>query len=387
MIIDYDQIAKLLESNFEVKMRQESLNSSKVKISTIASTFIPEVAVYTQTENSELGKIGKTPTAGVYANVNLFNGFRDVEQNKINNLSYEANNLEYKKSYNELVFKARKYYFEALKVMENIKILTEHEKVNKNNRDQIQRRVSSGLSPKSEELIFKKIELGLKEDRVKEDNELKIIQINLKNILSLDKNEKIELSGDLDITKFQYVQNQNQIELKIAETNENQVNSEQKMASLWRMPRVNFYAEKSFTNHVNGEYLEEDDDKLVVGIRLTMPIFSGKNNESTENQIMHTEIKAAILRRKSELRDIESNNEKIELQLSHLKNMIEISNSKVELAKEIMNKTFSEFKLGLKEAISLNEATEDYLEARKDLNEHKIEYILNIEESKINKID
>lgn len=172
------------------------------------------------------------------------------------------------------------------------------------------------------------------------------------------------------------------------ESNEALINAEKKSSGLWRMPRVNLYAEKSFTNHVNGEFLEEEDgEKQVVGLKVTLPIFSEKNVESIEDQIKATEVKATLLRKKNQIRELEANEEQVEIQLDHLKSMIEISKSKVELSKEIMNKTFSEFRLGLKEALSLNEATADYLDAREDLIEHQIEYILNIEENKVNTLD
>lgn len=387
MIIDYDQIAKLVESNLEVRVREESVKSSQVRISSVASTFIPEVSLYAQGEDSEFKKVHESPTAGVFANLNLFNGFRDVEKNKINNLSYETNKLEFKKSYNEDVFRAKKYYLEALKILEDIKILIEHEKINKNNRELILKKVASGLSPKSEELIFKRIELSLKEQRVKEDNALKIVYSNLRTIFSLDRNEQIEVVGDLDISRFNYRVPARKIDLAIVESNESLLNAEKKVSGLWRMPRVNLYAEKSFTNHVNGEFLDDGDEKQVIGLRVTLPIFSEKNVDSIEDQTKKIEYQAALLKKKSQIRELESVDEKIEIQLDHLKSMIEISKGKVELSKEIMEKTFSEFRLGLKEALSLNEATADYLEARKDLIEHKIEYILSVEESKVNSID
>lgn len=387
MIIDYDQIARLVESNLEVRVRQESVNSSSARISSVASTFIPEVSVYAQSENSKLKEFSDSPTAGVYANLNLFNGLRDVEKNKVNNLIYETSKLEFKKSYNEDVFKAKKYYLEALRILEDVKILTEHEIINKKNRELILKKVASGLSPKSEELIFKKIELELKEQRVKEDNALKIVYSNLRTIFSLDKSEKIEIVGDLDISKFKYTNPSKRIDLAIVETNESLFNTEKKISGLWRMPRVNLYAERSFTNHVNGEFLEEGDDKQVVGLRLTLPIFSEKNVDSIEEQVKKIEYQSAMLKKKSQIRELESTEEKIEIQLDHLKSMIEISKGKVELSKEIMEKTFSEFRLGLKEALSLNEATADYLEARKDLVEHQVEYILSVEESKVNSLN
>lgn len=387
MIIDYDQIAKLVESNLEVRVRQESVNSSKVRMSSIASTFIPEVSIYAQGEDSQLKKVSDSPTAGVFASLNLFNGFRDVEKNKINNLSYETNKLEFKKSYNEDIFRAKKYYLEALRILEDIKILTEHERINKSNRELILKKVASGLSPKSEELIFRRIELSLKEQRVKEDNALKVVYNNLRTIFSLDKNEQLELVGDLDISKFKYKVPTKKIDLAIVESNEALFSAEKKVSGLWRMPRVNLYAEQSFTNHVNGEFLDEGDDKQVIGVKVTLPILSEKNIDSIEDQVKKIEYQTAVLKKKSQIRELESADEKIEIQLDHLKSMIEISKEKVELSKEIMDKTFSEFRLGLKEAVSLNEATADYLEARKDLIDHKIEYMLSVEESKVSSID
>ena len=384
MIIDYDQIPKLIENNFEVRISQENVNAAKIQNSSLINTFIPEVSLYAQGEDSRLNKVGKEPTAGAIASLNVFNGFRDAEQIKINTLAYETSKLEFKKSYNEQVFEAKKMYFEALRLQENIKILSEHESVNRNNRTLILKKVASGLSPRSEELIFKKIELGLKEQKIREENELKIILNDLRKLLAIDQNEKIEIKGNFDISKFNYTPPVKYLDLAIVEAVEEQSNAERKQSKLWRMPRVNVYAERSFTDHVNGEFLEEGDDKQVIGLRLTLPILSEGQVESIEEQTKKTQYQAALLQKKNQLLDQERNRGKIEISLNNLKSMIEISKEKVALSKEIMDKTFSEFKIGLKEeALSLNEATEGYLEARKDLVEHQMDYILKVEESKI----
>lgn len=381
MIIDYDQIHKLIDSNLEVRISNETLNSSKARVSSLGASFIPEVSLYAQGESHDISKISKEPSSGVIANVNLFNGLRDIEQVKVNTQAYESSKLESRKTYNSQVLEAKKNYFEALKILESIKILTEHEGVNRSNRSQILKKVSSGLSPKSEELIFKKIELDLREQRIKEENALKIAYSNLRKILSIDPNEKIEVAGNFDISKFEYTPGQKKLDLALAESLEFQTSLERKLAGLWRMPRVNFYAERSFTDHVNGEYLEEGDEKQLFGLRVTLPLLSEKNIESIEDQVKKTELLSAQLRSKQQLLEVSSNEEKLVLNLNHLKTMIEISKEKVNLSKDIMNRTFSEFKLGLKEALSLNEATEEYLEARKDLIEHQLEYIMNVEEA------
>ena len=259
MIIDYDQIQKLIDSNLEVKISNESVNSSKAKMSSLGASFVPEVSLYAQGESDELSKIGKEPSSGVLANINLFNGLRDFEKIKVNELHYESSKLESKKTYKIQALEAKKNYFEALKIIENIKILAEHEVVNRSNKNQILKKVASGISPRSEELIFKKIDLDLKEQRIKEETALKVVTSSLRKILSLDSNEKIEITGSLDINKFEYNAGQKKLDLALAESAELQSKSEKRLSGLWRMPRVNFYAEHSFTNKVNGEFLEEGE--------------------------------------------------------------------------------------------------------------------------------
>ena len=147
------------------------------------------------------------------------------------------------------------------------------------------------------------------------------------------------------------------------------------------MPKLNLYAEKSFSDRVNGEYLEDGDNKQLFGIKLTIPLLSEKNLESIEDQIKKTELLSAQYRVKQQALELISNEEKLLATLNHLKIMIEISKEKVALSKDIMERTFSEFKIGLKEAVALNEATENYLESRKDLIDHQLKYILSVEEA------
>lgn len=381
MIIDYDQIQKLIDSNLEVKISNESVNFSKTKMSSLAASFIPEVSVYAQGENHKFTQISKDPSSGVVANINIFNGLRDSNQIKVNTLGYEVSKLEFKKTYQLQLLEAKKNYFEALKILENSKILSEHENFNRSNKNQIQKKIASGLSPKSEELIFRKIELDLKEQRIINDNELKMVQSNLRKILALDPSEDIVIKGNIDVVKFEYQSGQQKIDLALANSLEAQATSEKNLSGLWRMPKLNLYAEKSFSDRVNGEYLEEGDEKQLFGIRLTIPLLSEKNLESIEDQMKKIELLSSQHRVKQQVIELASHEEKLVTTLNHLKIMIDISKEKVALSKDIMERTFSEFKIGLKEAEALNEASENYLESRKDLIDHQLKYILSVEEA------
>jgi outer membrane protein TolC len=387
MIIEYYQIPKLVESTLEVKTGQEMLGSSKLRVGSIIKSFVPEVSLYAK-KTSMVHEHSEIPSAGVFANINLFNGFRDVEQNKINKLNYEVNNLEFKKSYNDIVFIAKNDFLQAVKIQENLKILNEYALINKNNRNLILKKVSSGVSPRSEEFIFKKIELELQEEILKAGNELKLIYSNIKKLFSINKNESIELNASLDISKYKYDSNAKKIDIAQVDFTEALLQSEKKMSNLWRMPRVNLYAEHAFTNHKDGEILEEDDSaKHLVGIKITLPLLSEKNIDSIEEQVRKRELTAASLRKQTKIRDRENIEDKLEINLAHLLEIIEISKNKVDLSKEILDKTFSEFRIGLKEALSLNEATFDYVQAKKDLIEHQVDYILAIEQAKVNVLD
>lgn len=387
MIINYDQIPKLVETSLEVKIGRESLNVSKTRTTSIGTSFIPEVSLYAIGEDSKIIKMNEEPSAGVVATLNLFNGFKDVEQKNVHKFTYDTKKLEFQKSYNELIFQTQKYFIMAMKSQENLKALNEYNQINKGNRDLILRKVRTGLSPKSEELIFKKIELELQEKISKEENDLKIAYVNLRQILSLKREENLEIRGSLDVSSYQYIKNSKKIDLSIAESSESVLNSEKKMSGLWRMPKVDFYAEQSFTNHVNGEFLDEADNrKQVFGLRLVMPLVSGKNFDSIEDQVKRTEIESALLRKKYQLSQSEANDEKIQIQLDNLLNTIEVSRNKIKLSKEIMDKTFNEFKIGLKEAVSLNEATSAYIDAKQDFIDHQVDYILGVEETKVSSI-
>ncbi|MBP9682331.1 MAG: TolC family protein [Bacteriovorax sp.] len=385
MIIEYSQIPKLIESNLEVRTSRELLESSKLKVDSIIRSFIPEVSLYAKGENTKLNKLSKEPSAGVFTNINLFNGFRDVELSKINKINYEINHLEFSKNFNEIVFLTRKSFWQAIKLQENIKILNDYSQINKANRSLILKKVSSGLSPKSEELIFKKIDLELQEELLNSEKELRLVNSTLKNLLALSKNEPVELSASLDVTKYHYDINAKKLDMAQVEYTAELFQSEKKMSSLWRMPRINFYAEQSFTENKSGEILEENDkSNQLFGIKLTLPLLSEKNIYSIDEQVKKREVIAANLRKMAKIRERETILDKQEINLTHLLRIIEISKNKVILSKEILDKTFSEFKIGLKEAVSLNEATVEYVQAKKDLIEHQVDYILEIEQSKIN---
>lgn len=388
MIIDYFQIPKLVETNLEIQSGKEVLGASKLKSVSIIKSFVPEVSLYAKSEQSKLNDLGDAPSAGAYANINLFNGFRDFQQTKINQLSYEASDLEFKKTTNELVFLARQHFWQTIRVQENIKILNDYVQVNKNNRNLILKKVNSGLSPRSEEFIFKKIELELQEDILKANLELKILKIELAKTLSISPKEPLEINAVIDPSKFQYTKTDKRIDLAQVDRTSSILNAEKTLSSLWRMPRINLYAEQAFTDHKNGEFIEDSDtSRQLIGIKVILPLFSEKNLDSIDAQVKIRELTSANLKRQAQAQERMALESKIENVLEHLVSAIDISKNKVALTKEIMEKTFSEFKLGLKEANSLNEATAEYITARKDLIEHQIDYILEVEHSKVNVLE
>ena len=383
MQIDYGQIQKIIESSLDVKVSEAQMNSSLAKISSIKESFIPEVSLYAQTENQALSKINSTPSFGIIANFNLFNGLRDLEQIKVNTAAYEVSKLEFKRSYNLKIFEAKTHYFNVLKNVEKLKLLSEYELINRSNRGLILKKVASGLSPKSEEMIFKKIELELKELKLKVENEKMISISDLKNVLSLNANEKIEVIGKIDITNFEIKLGNKKINTLIAEANEEQLILEKKLSGLWRMPKVNFFVERSFSSYINGEYLEEENKKNIFGVHVSIPLLGEKNEASIADQVQKIELISAQFRKKQQLIESESNDLKLTESINYLKSMIEISKDKVTLSKEIMDRTSSEFRLGLKEAESLNDSSKDYLEARNDLIEHLFDYIIKVEEANV----
>ena len=387
MILDYSQIVQLVEKNPEVRVSEQNVEAARIKAGSIARIFIPEVSLYGQSENHELQKVGKEPSAGVIATMNLFNGFPDQEEKKIEELHLESSRVEQKIVKNEKAFAAKKLFLDSLRIQQNLNILGQYEQINRNNRNLILRKVSSGLSPRSEEFIFRKIELELKEQKIKDETALKLNFTELRSLLALSPHEPIELKGTLDIAQYNYEPIKKSLDLTLAETVKARMENEEKLASLWRMPKLNLYAEKSFTNHVSGEFLEENDPKEIFGLRLTIPLISEKNFDSIEAQTKKIEQRSALIRYEGQVRERAANDEKIQLQIDHLKNMVEFSKHKVSLSKEIMSKTFEEFRVGLKEADDLNEATADYIESQRDMLEHQMEYILTVEEALVNRAD
>ncbi|MBC7714881.1 MAG: TolC family protein [Rhizobacter sp.] len=387
MLIDYSQIQKLTESNLELQVSQEWLASSKERIKSLGTNFVPEVSLYAKTENQRIHKIGQDTSSGIFANVNVFNGFRDVEQNKIANFDYEVKKLNHLKTYNELVFLAKSDYWHALKTQEYIKMLEEYQNLNKSNHLLISKKVQSGLIPRSEELNSKKVEFNISEEIVKAQDELKILKSDLRKIFSLSKDEPIEFKGNIETDKMDLKISDMKIDLAIVKAEAARGQAEQKSSSLWHMPRVNFYADQSFTDLRDGEILDKhDNNPRVFGIKVILPLIGGKNFESIEEQSKKRETTALSLKQRAQVIDRENEDEKRAIAVNYLKNSIERSKNKVELTKDILTKVTSEFKTGIKEADSLNDSTEKYIEAKKDLVEHQVEYILAIEQAQLNNL-
>jgi outer membrane protein len=388
MIIDYSQIQQLAENNLELKVTQQWVASSQAKIKSVGSHFIPEVSLYAKSENENIHKIGKNTSTGIFANMNLFNGFKDVEQNKIAGLDYEVKKLSRQKSYNDLIFLAKSDYWQALKTQEYIKMLEEYQNINKSNRSLITKKVLGGLIPKSEELNSKKVEFNISEEMVKAKDELNIFKSDLRKLFTIKRDEPIEFQGNIDTDKMNLLVSDNKLDLALVKAEEERGQAEKVSSSLWRMPKVNLYADQSFSELRDGEFLDKTDNQpRVFGIKVILPLLGEKNNDSIEEQAKRREFEAINLKRKAQVIERENEDEKKLITINYLKNSIERSRNKVELSKEILTKITAEFKIGVKEADSLNDSAEKYIEAQKDLLDHKIEYILAIEQAHLNNLE
>ncbi|MDO9182703.1 MAG: TolC family protein [Bacteriovorax sp.] len=388
MIVDYSQIKHLVDSNIEIKLSQDWLDTSRLKIKSIATSFIPEVALYAKTENDNLSRLGRDKSAGAFASVNLFNGFKDVKQNQLIKIDYEVKNINHKKTYNELYFMAKSDYWYALKNQEYIKTLREYQSINKINNGLIVKKVSGGLIPKSEELNSKKIDFNISEEMVKARDELSILKSDLRKLFSLSKNETVEILGSIDHSKFDLPKVDKKLDLALVKLEEEKSWAENSISSYWRMPKINFYIDQSFSELKDGEYLDKRDNQArVFGVKLILPLISEKDNDTIADQVKKSEYDISVLRRKAQILERENEDEKKEISINYLRNSIERSKSKVDLSKEILSKITAEFKSGIKEADSLNDAAEKYIEAQRDLLDHQVEYILAIEKMQLNNLD
>lgn len=388
MIIDYSQLEQLTKKNLDLHVVKESVLASKSRLSSIEKDFIPEVSLYAKTENDKLNKLGKEKSTGLLVYFNLFNGFKDIEKNRLSKLDYEFLKLNEQKTYNDLIFLAKSDYWQALKTQDYIKTLAEYQAINSSQTNLILKKVQSGLIPKSEELTAKKVDMTISEEMVKAEDELAILKSDLRKLLSIEKDEPISFKGAIDTDIVTLKLPTKKIDMAMVEIEEDRGESLKKMGSLWRMPKIFFYFDQSFSDLRDGEILDKDDNKpRVFGLKMILPLISEKNNESIEEQTRKREYDALVLKRKAKLIERENEDEKRLIAINYLKNSIERSKNKVSLSKEILSKITSEFKAGLKDASAINDSAEKYIEAKKDLLEHQIQYILALEQTHLNNLE
>ena len=388
MIIDYSQIQKLTQNNLELQISQAWVSASESRIRSMSSNFIPEVSLYAKTEKENLNKMGKQNSSGLYLSLNLFNGFKDVAQNKLYGMDYEIKKLSKQKAYNDLVFLAKVDYWQALKTQDYIRVLDEYQSLNEFNKSLISKKVKSGLIPKSEELNSKKVEFNISEEMVKAKDELSILKSDIRKIFTIQKDESVEFQGKIEPEKMQLEISNNKIDLALVKVEEERGHTENRLSSFWRMPKISVYADQSFSELRDGEILDKNDNlPRVFGVKLILPLLSEKNDDSIEEQAKKRELEALNLKRKAQLIERENEDEKRLLTINYLKNSIDRSKNKVDLSKEILTRITSEFKTGIKEADSLNDSTEKYIEAKKDLLSHQVDYILAIEQAQLNNLN
>ncbi len=166
-------LATTLQKNTELSQMKATTEEAKAQLSTSNSYFLPKIGIESRYEsfNSEFEKVNGV-TANLYLDLNLFNGFKDLQNRSILNSELDIVQTEQSRFENNLKWKALAKYTEVQALQENVKTYKEYIQQNLKNIETVKARRNTGRLSESDYLEFELFDSNLKQKLIALESEL-----------------------------------------------------------------------------------------------------------------------------------------------------------------------------------------------------------------------
>lgn len=376
MIADIQSFQYLLEKNLELKIKEYDVKSAELKKAPLTSSFLPRTYLFAGLENEKEKRVNRTGTgSGIGFDLNLFSGFRDFYETKLNNTHYDAESISHKIVLRNLLLKCRELYYDLLRTSEIEKILGEEVLANQANKEVIRKKISGGVISSKELLENTLYELESNEQLYQNKMQHNQIQLEFTQIMNdpsfLVHVNPLVLSsglGDVPGERLSILQEKHNVLLADA------ANLEKSKWGFSSKFKLNFFGEYAFSKNHLGEIVNESiAADRIIGLRLIFNLTEEKNQRSIEQQVLSVEQEKQRLQVEQLKAQNDFKRKDLTAQLEQVEKRIEFFSEKIKVLTELYQVTLSGFRVGTKDVSALNDVTRRLFSAKKELISQKVD--------------
>jgi len=359
-------LKSLIESkNERVLAKKHEKDAAEYRKGYFLRSFLPKIEIYGAQESFRKGThVRKEQAAyGAEANINLFNGGRDMLEASKRSFTFQRKEFEKQTILAEEIDKARGIYWNIIYLQNLTSLLKEARSLNDTNLKSASRRLTSGVATEVDRVEFEMKEIDLKREFTLAELELQNHKKILSAVLGFDPTADLKFSEELDHEHrweetLIHSHDEHNFLAKPKElmSEEQLLEARIKNRSYW--PKLDAFAGwNQFTEREEDFVNAKDRRESVVGLRLSMDFFDGFNSQKDASALRSeaAAISAESNYQKREL-EIHIHNELAELKLLH--EQVHEAEENIKRASRYYSLTKSEYARGVKNSPDVLGATE-----------------------------
>lgn len=333
-------------------------------------------------------------STGVQANVNLFDGLRNMRQLQYAKMAQVAGQYNLDKMKDDIALFVANAYLQILFNKENLKVLQAQTEITKKQLQQTSELVDAGVLPRGDLLEIKAALAGDEQRIVVAENQISIALINLAQILLIKDYENFDIVDDeydvpmstiLDQPVSAIIERakETRFETKIAEQNVLMAEKELQISRGAYYPSLTAFAGYN-TSWIDNDIFERsfsqqlaDNEGTRVGVQLQVPIFNGfaaRNN--VKRSVVN--IERANLQKEQAMLDLESNVYQAYTDLQGAKKAYESALVAEEAQSQAYEYSTERFEVGIINSFEFSQALQRYENAQSEVLRTKYDYIFKI---------
>ena len=368
-----DSLSELLTeayaNSLQIKEAEKSLASISIRSKQALSPYLPEVSLE---GGYQMNRLSDESTKGSFGyaqgKINLYRGGKDRARKEIKEREVELAEFKVRKLKSKVERTVSRQYYELLYLQESIALKTEAINSNKSQVEMAKKKKVAGFTSQADVLEFEFREATLKSDlNLLMQNE-SILELELRQILGRNSENKIRVSGHLkrEIVKGSI----DQFTAKAINENETlgELNSNLKTAGLEKdaifsnyLPQLNL--EGKYGRLATEERVLSGDNNYQLMLKLSVPLFSGLDTRYGSQAQTHeiSKLEISKLRVEQEIRtEIQSALTKFQ----SINERLDLEEKNIERSKQYYEITQAEYRRGVKNSPDLAGAAERLFDAR-----------------------
>jgi len=355
---DFQTIFESAQKNSaDLKISQAHLNEAVAESGIANSAFMPKVGIEARNEkfNSEIEDRNQK-TANIYAEINLFNGFKDVNNRKSQKTNLKISKIQKEKFDLNFEWLAKAKYAKAYALQEQVSSYKKIIESNLRNLETVKRQKQSGRLSDADFLEFQLFDAKLKQDLVRLELDAATALADLKIFSGLTDIEKLTTklfpkSVQLSNSEIKTLLNgdksrlaESQLRVESLEALKSQVNGN-------FLPEVNLRATRGSMGFREAEY----DPETVVSLSAKWELFSGLEDVNRRKQVI-AKLSEAQIQYDNDKLSLQSHSEQLLKQINNIVERLKFEEENQKSVEKFLSTVESEYRRGVKSSSDLKSA-------------------------------